>query len=167
VLHLHGDQFEVFWDSRKGILKREIDLMFLRSQKVVVLGSYWKQIVSDRIPDCSGKVVIVPNATRTAVFKSPRAKDEAANILFLGRLGPGKGVPQLVQAFESLGSKSGWKATLAGDGAVNDTRAAVERAGLCERISVPGWVDSARVEALLRSANILVLPSFSENLPMS
>ena len=32
---------------------------------------------------------------------------------------------------------------------------------------MPGWVDSVRVEALLRAANILVLPSFAENLPMS
>jgi glycosyltransferase involved in cell wall biosynthesis len=56
---------------------------------------------------------------------------------------------------------------LAGDGAVNDTRAAVERAGLGDRISVPGWVDSARVEALLHAANILVLSSFGETLPMS
>jgi glycosyltransferase involved in cell wall biosynthesis len=167
VLHLHSGQFDYFWDSRKSILMKEIDLMFLKSQKIIVLGNYWKQVVSDRIPDCSGKVVIVPNATRTAIFKNPKIMDEAANILFLGRLGPEKGVPQLVMAFASLGAKSGWRATLAGDGAVNDTRAAVERAGLGDRISVPGWVDSAQVEALLHAANILVLPSFSENLPMS
>jgi glycosyltransferase involved in cell wall biosynthesis len=124
-------------------------------------------MVSDRIPDCAGQVVIVPNATRIAIFKNPKIMDEEANILFLGRLGPEKGVPQLVMALASLGSTSGWRATLAGDGAVNDTRARVERAGLSDRISVPGWVDSVRVEALLRAANILVLPSTSENLPMS
>ena len=167
VLHLHSGQFDQFWDSRKGMLKREIDLMFLRSQRVIVLGNYWKQVVSERIPQCSGKLVIVPNATRTANFKDLSVMDEGANILFLGRLGPEKGVPQLVKALAALGAKSGWRATLAGDGAVNDTRAAVEQAGLCGRIAVPGWVDSARVERLLRAANILVLPSLSENLPMS
>jgi glycosyltransferase involved in cell wall biosynthesis len=167
MLHLHSGQFDYFWDSRKRILKKEIDLMFRKSQRIIVLGNYWKQVVSDRIPNCSGKVVIVPNATRTAIFKNHKIMDEAANILFLGRLGPEKGVPQLVMAFASLGSKSGWRATIAGDGAVKDTRAAVERAGLGDRISVPGWVDSAGVETLLHAANILVLPSFSENLPMS
>jgi glycosyltransferase involved in cell wall biosynthesis len=167
VLHLHSGQFDCFWDSRNSVLKKEIDLMFRRSKIIIVLGNHWKQVVSNRMPDCAGKVVIVPNATRKAIAKNPKIMDEEANILFLGRLGPGKGVPQLVMAFASLGSKSGWKATLAGDGAVNDTRAVVERAGLGDRISVPGWVDSARVEALLHAANILVLPSFSENLPMS
>jgi glycosyltransferase involved in cell wall biosynthesis len=167
VLHLHSDQFDQFWDSRGSILKKEIDLMFLRSQKIIVLGNYWKQVVSDRVPDCSAKIVIVPNATRTADFRDPNIMKQAANILFLGRLGPRKGVPELVRALASLGSKSGWRATLAGDGAVSDTRAAVERAGLGDRISVPGWVGPAQVEALLRAANILVLPSFSENLPMS
>jgi glycosyltransferase involved in cell wall biosynthesis len=167
VLHLHSDQFDQFWDSRGSILKKEIDLMFLRSQKIIVLGNYWKQVVSDRVPDCFAKIVIVPNATRTADFRDPNIMKQAANILFLGRLGPRKGVPELVRALASLGSKSGWRATLAGDGAVSDTRAAVERAGLGDRISVPGWVGPAQVEALLRAANILVLPSFSENLPMS
>src|SRR5262249_49790912 len=145
VLHLHSGQFDHFWSSRTSMLMKEIELMFLSSRRIVVLGSYWKQLVSDRIPDCSGKVVIVPNATRTVIFHDPEITDEAANILFLGRLGPEKGVPQLVRAFASLGSKSGWKATLAGDGAVNETRAAVERAGLADRISVPGWVDAAGV----------------------
>jgi glycosyltransferase involved in cell wall biosynthesis len=167
VLHLHSDQFGQFWDSQGSILKKEIDLMFLRSQKIIVLGNYWKQVVSDRVPDCFAKIVIVPNATRTADFRDPNIMKQAANILFLGRLGPRKGVPELVRALASLGSKSGWRATLAGDGAVSDTRAAVERAGLGDRISVPGWVGPAQVEALLRAANILVLPSFSENLPMS
>ena len=167
VLHLHSGQFDQFWDSQGSILKKEIDRMFLRSQKIIVLGNHWKQVVSDRVPDCSGKIVIVPNATRTADFRDPNIMKQAANVLFLGRLGLGKGVPELVMALASLGSKSGWRATLAGDGAVSDTRAAVERAGLGDRISVPGWVGPAQVEALLRAANILVLPSFSENLPMS
>ena len=167
VLHLHSGQFEDFWDSRKSILMKEIDLMFLGSQKIIVLGSYWKQVVSDRFPDCSGKLVIVPNATRAAIFKTPKAISEAVNILFLGRLGPEKGVPQLVMALASLSSKPSWRAILAGDGAVKETRAEVERMGLGNRISVPGWVDSAEVEALLNAADILVLPSLSENLPMS
>jgi glycosyltransferase involved in cell wall biosynthesis len=167
MLHLHSGQFDHFWDSRKSILKGEIDLMFRKSQRIIVLGNHWKQVVSDRVSDCSGKIVIVPNATRMAISKTPKIVDEAANILFLGRLGPGKGVPQLVMALSRLGSKSGWRATLAGDGAVKETRAAVEQAGLADRISVPGWVDSARVDALLHAANILVLPSLSENLPMS
>jgi glycosyltransferase involved in cell wall biosynthesis len=167
VLHLHSGQFDHFWDSRKSILKKEIDLMFRRSRRIVVLGNHWKHVVSDRIPDCSRKVIIVPNASRKAICRKPKIMDEAANILFLGRLGSEKGVPQLVMALASLGYKSGWRATLAGDGAVKETRAAVEQAGLGERISVPGWVDPVRVEALLHDANILVLPSLSENLPMS
>lgn len=167
VLHLHSGEFDYFWDSRKGILKREIDLMFRRSQKIIVLGNRWKQLVLDRVPDCAGKVVIIPNATRKAVYRGPKLVGEAAKILFLGRLGPEKGVPQLVAALASLDRKSGWSATLAGDGAVEDTRAAIDRAGLSDRVSVPGWVDSAGVDVLLRAANILVLPSLSENLPMS
>src|SRR5262249_31080471 len=60
-----------------------------------------------------------------------------------------------------------WIATLAGNGLVDETRAAIARAGLGNRVRVPGWVGPQPRDALLRAATIFVLPSLSENLPMA
>jgi glycosyltransferase involved in cell wall biosynthesis len=77
-------------------------------------------------------------------------------------------VPELLAA---LGSKAmephPWRATLAGDGEVQQFAGMAARAGLGGRIDFPGWVDSAQAARLMASADLLVLPSHHEALPMA
>ncbi len=61
----------------------------------------------------------------------------------------------------------GWRATIAGDGEVEAARRATVAMGLADRISLPGWVGPDEVARLISEADILVLPSFIENLPVS
>ena len=140
--------------------------MFLNSRTIIVTGDYWKKVILKRSPDCETKIVVIPSATRSIVYERPKST-EAINILFLGVLGPQKGIPQLISALSRLPTSFPWTATLAGDGAVAQTRSAIDLAGLSSRILVPGWVGGQKLDALLRSATIFVLPSFSENLPVS
>jgi glycosyltransferase involved in cell wall biosynthesis len=60
-----------------------------------------------------------------------------------------------------------WRATLAGDGHVDAARAKAAEYGLGDRVDLPGWVGPDRVAELISTADILVLPSFIENLPLS
>jgi glycosyltransferase involved in cell wall biosynthesis len=88
-------------------------------------------------------------------------------ILFLGCLETRKGVPELIEALGSLAGHPGWTAVLAGNGAVEETRAALASHGLADRVTVPGWLDPAGTAAALANADLLVLPSRAENLPMA
>jgi glycosyltransferase involved in cell wall biosynthesis len=56
---------------------------------------------------------------------------------------------------------------VAGDGNITETRAEVSAKGLADRVSVPGWVGPEQVVELTSRADVLVLPSREENLPMS
>ena len=47
------------------------------------------------------------------------------------------------------------------------TRGELARCGLAERVRLTGWVGPDEAETLLETADVLVLPSFDENLPMS
>jgi glycosyltransferase involved in cell wall biosynthesis len=86
----------------------------------------------------------------------------------LGRLEPRKGVPELLAALGSDSLKArAWRAVLAGDGDVEGTRQRAAALGLADRIEVPGWIAAERAEALLEAADILVLASHAENMPMS
>ena len=38
---------------------------------------------------------------------------------------------------------------------------------IADRIEIPGWLDETGIDAVLRRTEILVLPSFAENLPMA
>jgi glycosyltransferase involved in cell wall biosynthesis len=56
---------------------------------------------------------------------------------------------------------------LTDDGEFDKTREAIEKLAIVGRVTVPGWIDPVAFEALLSQADILVLPSFDENLPLS
>ena len=168
VVHLHGASFDKYWDQASAPVSRAINRFFEQSAAVIVLGSFWAKYVSQKCPVVSSLIFIVPNATHAASTAKPsRPGGAPLEILFLGELGARKGVPQLVSALGRICDHAPWHATLAGNGDIDATRDQIRVMGLERRITVPGWVDDKGVQNLLLNADILVLPSFDENLPMS
>ena len=168
ILHLHGGQYREFWSTRSHLMKRLVEVLFRNASCIIVLGSVWRNFVAHQVPDASGRITILPNATRGSATPPVRRIDKAmVTILFLGRLNASKGVRQLVEALAMLKSTGGWTAVLAGDGEVSQTRAAVRTVGLEGRVEVPGWLSPNQVSDLWLRGDIFVLPSMIENLPMS
>jgi len=169
VIHLHGSGFRDYWDGASPFLAARIRSLFARAARIVVLGRVWRDYVASRAPEASNRIVILPNASPAPENRRPlTARDgEPAHILFLGHVGPRKGVPELVRALADLPSDRAWRATIAGNGEVEETRREVVRLGLSEKVSLPGWVGPDSVRQLLRDSDIVVLPSYEENLPMS
>ncbi len=166
VLHLHGSRFRGFYHGAGRVFRREIMAMFGGASRIVVLGDVWQTFVTELSPSLSDRIDILPNATRSPPCVAKR-EEHPVSVLFLGKVGKRKGVPQLVEAFDQLATVPGWVGIIAGDGEVEPTRADIERRGISSRVTLTGWIDPAQVDALLAKADILVLPSFDENLPMS
>ena len=164
VVHLHSGEFGDFWDSCNGLTRRRIETLFTRAKSVIVLGRIWSDLIIKHLPELADRIVVMPNSTKKQGHDFHA--DGPVRILFLGRLGPAKGIGDLLDSFEIIRHRNDWQATLAGDGAVVETRIVVERLGLAERVKVPGWLEDDGVAAELQSADILVLPSWIENLPM-
>ena len=165
IVHLHGSRYREFLDGAGPRTRALIRRMFVGASAVVVLGEVWRAFLLRHMPELAGRIRIMPNATRPPELPVlPRTG--VPHILFLGKVGARKGVPVLLDALSRLPA-DGWRATIAGDGEVDDTRAAVQRLGLADRVTLPGWVGAAEASALLRDADVLALPSFNENLPMS
>jgi glycosyltransferase involved in cell wall biosynthesis len=118
------------------------------------------------VPTAADRIVIVPNASGRPT-RPHRGGGTEVHVLFLGRLIAYKGVPQLLEALGRLRGLPGWRATLAGDGDVQSVAATLAGNGLAGRVELPGWVDADDVAELIASADILVLPSLIENLPLS
>lgn len=166
VLHLHGAEYQTFWKDGRSFMSRRIKALFGHAGRVIVLGGLWRDFVASRLSGDGGNIVIVPNAT--AVPSLARVGgDDHVHILFLGRVGERKGVPQLTEALQRMGHLRSWRATIAGDGEVEAARARSITLGIADRIAFPGWAGPDAVASLIASADILVLPSFAENLPMS
>ena len=165
VIHLHGGGFRDFWDRLPRPRKRAIDALFEKAGAIIVLGDASGTMVKERVPGTAGRIFTVPNATKRR--QKATGSGEVPNILILGRLGQNKGVPDLLGALATLPSTTKWTAVIAGDGDVEETSRTTAELGLDDRVTVPGWVGPADVERLIDTSDILVLPSYEENLPMS
>ena len=167
VVHLHGGRFGHSWESAGKYLVGKIDRLFMESAAIIVLGQCWATLILDRLPGVKDKMTILPNTTTSPSGpKRCRADGEPIQITFLGYVGPGKGVPELIDAFGKLSERADWSAIIAGRGELDQSRSHAQRLGIADRVEIPGWLGPDETRALLRRTDILVLPSFVENLPM-
>jgi glycosyltransferase involved in cell wall biosynthesis len=170
IVHLHGADFRDFYIGLPRPLRKAIRFVLNRARNVVVLGDAWRDFLVVDVGVEPQKISVIRNGVRQPEHVRPTASppDQAVQITFLGRLGDRKGVPDLLAALQSqrLFAKR-WTATIAGDGAVQDFRASVVKAGLQDRVRLPGWVDRDTVGALLRQTDIFVLPSHHEAMPIA
>lgn len=166
VIHLHGSRFRQFYEAAGRFSRVEIRAMFRGAESVLVLGRVWQQFLAAHMPDIADRLHILPNASRRPLLPSSRTAG-TTKILFLGEIGPRKGVPILLQALSGLRDLNDWTAIIAGTGELAPTRQEIARLGLEDRVTLPGWLGPDQVDALLASADMLVLPSTDENLPMS
>ena len=167
VVHLHSGRFDQFWRAARPRLAAAIDRLFANSSAVVVLGEYWANLVSERVPAARDKTIVLANATLPSPSDCEPASDGRVRITFLGKIGPNKGTQQLIEALATLADRSDWTATICGNGAVEESRDLANRLGIADRTIFPGWLDAQATSAQLRQTDIFVLPSFSEGLPMA
>lgn len=167
VLHLHGSGFREYWDQASPALSGRIRKLFVDAGRILVLGSVWRDYVSRKVPEAVERIQILPNATPAPASPPPFRADGPVHIVFLGYVGPRKGAPELVHALGAIKDRADWRATIAGNGEVEAMQREVERLGILDRVALPGWVGPARVRELLTESDIVVLPSYEENLPMS
>ena len=85
--------------------------------------------------------------------------------LFLSRIHPKKGLPDLVTAW-ALVRQPGWRVVIAGPdeaGHLEEIRSQIEALGLGSDFEFTGLVTGDRKEALFAEADVFVLPTYSEN----
>ena len=89
-------------------------------------------------------------------------------LICVGRLCEQKGQLILVEALRLVVAEGiDTHLVLAGDGPMRpEIEHSIRAAGLDDRVSITGWVDSDRVKEELLRADALVLPSFAEGLPV-
>ncbi|HEX3778676.1 MAG TPA: glycosyltransferase family 4 protein [Pseudonocardiaceae bacterium] len=108
---------------------------------------------------------VLPNG---APLPSATPLPGSANVLFVGRLEPVKGVRVLISAFARIADRHPEAGlTLVGDG---EQRAELERqvagAGLAGRVRFAGWLDGGQLAAAYAGADLLAIPSvWPENFP--
>ncbi len=118
-------------------------------------------------------IVLLPNGIDPAPFRK-RSGAEASvaaplRLLYLGRLAPGKGIDESLEAMALLrGRPAGAILTLAGSGPEEERlRGRVAELGLEPSVRFAGPAFGEEKLRLLAQAEVLLLPSYSEGLPYS
>jgi len=115
-------------------------------------------------------ITIIPNGSDLPDWKgkSKNTNSDQRIILFLSRIHPKKGLLNFVNVMEQL-KPVGWKAVIAGyneGGHQEVVQEAVKNAGLEQQFSFIGPISDQHKWELYRSADLFILPSFSENFGM-
>ena len=92
--------------------------------------------------------------------------NQPPRIIFAGRFMAQKNPLLLVQTLGKLKDLD-WRCSLVGDGPLReDVEAEIERLGIADRFTLPGWVTPDEVLAWYRQSDVLFMPSRSEGLPV-
>lgn len=164
IVHFHGAQFIVFYKKSPFFMKWLIKDMFRNADKILCLNKTCQHNIW-KLTGAHAQVLYNPTVLHEPV--EPQAKaDGTVNFLFMGRLGKRKGVYDLIEAARYITAPN-VKIHLYGDGEIEQVRKKIEEAGVSERVQLQGWISGGEKENVFRAAQVLLLPSYNEGLPMS
>lgn len=165
VLHFQSGRFGEFYRTAPAPVRTLIRTLVSRAARAIVLGHSLVPMLEGLIN--AERIAVVPNAiTDVTGSIPPRRENGRVRALYLGNLMPDKGYIELISAARALLAE-GLDMEFVFAGAVSDA-AAHERAreaasGARDRIRFVGPVAGDAKTALLRTADLLVLPTHYES----
>lgn len=167
IFHLHGSEMKAFYAEQSPKGRERIRWVFEHAARVIVLSESWRTYIGSIAP--RARIVVVHNYVSVPEVAKPdkASVGPAVQIVFLGLVGKRKGVADLIQAMARVHAvHPDARLTIGGNGDVAQAEAQIKALGLDECIEMAGWVGPEQRARLLSAADIYVLPSYNEGLPM-
>ena len=173
VYHVHGF-FEPWAPGSRSRWKKAI-ARFLFEDANFRYASLWRALTvkeADQIRGLgiSAPIVVAPNGIDTEFirlaesYQAPKQQEKIC--LFFGRLHPKKGLALLIPAWASLGqARLGWKLRIVGPDELGhraEMQQLVKELGVEDSVEFGDAVSGMEKIEVLKSANLFVMPSFSE-----
>ena len=168
VLHLHAAELHHTYPRLPRPLQAMTRWVFSLPASCVVLGTAAQRFVIDELRVPSSRVEIVFNGVPAPTVPRRLVKENAVKrLLFVGNLSERKGVTDLLKALSRPGFEDfPLELVFAGDGDIAGYQAKANALGLEKKVRFAGWVGQAEVADLMAQADLLVLPSYDEGLPL-
>ena len=164
VVTIHDLAFEQFpqdFSARTGWKYRTFTPRAARSaERVICVSGYTAADVVRRYGVDESRVRVIPNAPSLPLGDQPPPQG-GPYLLAVGDLRPKKNLLRLVEAFGAL-RREGLEHRLVLVGVDGGEGARVRAAAVGEPVQLTGYVDDARLDALMRGADALVHPSLYE-----
>jgi glycosyltransferase involved in cell wall biosynthesis len=184
IVSTHGTlDPEVYYKPQRKILKRIYEFLIekknLRRASAIHYTAYDEMILAERLGIYKTPGFVVPNGIDPSIYErlpiggSFRKKynvGEGLMVLFCGRITEAKGVKLLIHAFAKLLSiRNSSKLVLAGPDNENywpQCLPLVSKLGIDKNVILTGMLNSGELTQAYVDADILTLPSYSENFGM-
>lgn len=167
ILHLHAAQLHHFYRDLPAPLRSLTRWIFSLADHCLVLGQTSREFVIHELKVPAEKVEIVINGVPPPTLpRRIRHREDPRRILFLGNLSERKGVSDLLHALAIHGFSHNLAVSLAGGGDIAGYQTLAEELGIASFVRFEGWADQTKAAELMAAADVLVLPSYDEGLPL-
>lgn len=165
ILHIHGGGFPVFMRKASAAGRCFYRFILNHAKRLVTLAPVFDQAVAEYVhPEVPR--LIIPNPGYLELQPRKKPVPEISLVLFSGWIEPEKGVFDLLHAFVSAPLPPTVKLAMPGKGKITEVMELARELGISDRVIVPGWQNSAEMKKWYQQADILVLPSYTEGMPM-
>lgn len=178
VLHIHASRFKDFYAEATGEKKQWIVDTLKKADVLICLSESWRQWF-EGVGVVPEKIVVLHNITSFPQVEGQKAKVERlkeadglnrpVRFLFMGEIGQRKGVFDIIRGLAAHKDELLGKLELRIGGNKNEDKLmkAIKDGGLEQVVTFEGWVSGDKKIELLNWADVYILPSFNEGLPIS
>lgn len=169
ILHIHASRFKDFFNEASPRQKEAVLKTLNSVDRLIVLSESWKEwFISTGIDEKS--ITILHNiAPEPETIPPAQSDDGKTHFLFLGEIGKRKGVFDIIRAISAHRNEAEGRMELKIGGNRNEEEliSAIRSNSLEDIVSFEGWVSGEKKVRLLNWADVYILPSFNEGLPIS
>ena len=170
VLHVHGGHFHEFVSAPGGLSRRLVVAHLRMARQIIVLGEIWRERLGPTVRH--GRIRVVPNGVPIPERRRAVRRRRRLRIICVGDLSVGKGPEDLIEAVARLSPVVRKRARVELIGGGPPARHAllarsIAEKGLRNNVRLLGRLAPWRAQARLRRADVHVLPSRGEGLPMA
>ena len=172
VLHMHGGNFHELHETYSSLIRAFTCRVLGRADAILALAPEWKEHLARLVS--ADQIVVFKNCIQVSGFDPgfDRGLEDGSYALFLGTVGPSKGLFDLLEAMGRLKSNGRslflW---IAGyeerEGDLDRAKARIKELQIEHVCELVGTVHGEQKARLLREASLFVLPSYFECLPMA
>lgn len=169
IMHCHSSRFKDFYNEASDKRQKQIVSTLRKADVMIVLSESWKRWFSS-VGVEESRMTVLHNITDYPVLRPEmKTKDGKIHFLFLGEIGERKGVFDILQCLTKFKDDFADKIELRIGGNKNEQQmlAAIQENGLDDIVKFEGWVSGDKKTNLLNWADIFILPSHNEGLPIS
>ena len=169
VMHCHSGKFPSFFDRQPKPVRAAVAAVFRRCHRLIVVSPHWEGFYAETLCIDPERIVVMQNPVALPANPPNRSVTSSVNMLFLGQINQAKGVFDLIEAVAILAeqAKHRFHVTIAGHGDLAPAMSAADERGITAHVTFPGWVGPEQRDACLAEADLFLLPSYFEGLPMS